>query len=168
MSSRGRRRLRHRFTAVLRDLNLPATFDVRELCAALGERRGRPIRLLALPGLSEVCGLWIATPTTDLIAYEKHTSAPHQDHIVLHEIGHLLCDHYPATLTPAEQAHVLLPNLDPAMVRRVLGRAGYSSAEEREAELFASMLGQQTGFAHHGDSAADRLRSALEDGGDRG
>ncbi|MEV7043973.1 hypothetical protein [Amycolatopsis sp. NPDC051061] len=168
MSSRGRRQLRHRFAAVLRDLDLPASFDVPTLCAALGERRGRPIRLLPLPGLSEVCGLWIATETTDLIAYERHTSAPHQDHIVLHEIGHLLCDHYPASLTPAEQMRLLLPSLDPAMVRRVLGRAGYSSVEEREAEFFASMLGQHTGSAHRGDSVADRLRSALEDGGDRG
>ncbi len=168
MSARGRRQLRHRFTAVLRELDLPAFFDVPALCAALGERRGRPIRLLPLPGLSEVCGLWIATETTDLIAYERHTSAPHQDHIVLHEIGHLLCDHYPASLTPAEQMRLLLPSLDPAMVRRVLGRAGYSSVEEREAEFFASMLGQHTGSAPRGDSVADRLRSALDDGGDRG
>ncbi|MEV6626325.1 hypothetical protein AB0M83_37510 [Amycolatopsis sp. NPDC051106] len=168
MSSRGRRQLRHRFSAVLRDLDLPASFDVPALCAALGERRGRPIRLLPLPGLSEVCGLWIATDTTDLIAYERHTSAPHQDHIVLHEIGHMLCDHYPASLTPAEQMRLLLPSLDPAMVRRVLGRAGYTSVEEREAEFFASMLGQHTGLAQRGDSVADRLRSALEDGGDRG
>ena len=168
MSSRGRRQLRHRFSAVLRDLDLPASFDVPALCAALGERRGRPIRLLPLPGLSEVCGLWIATDTTDLIAYERHTSAPHQDHIVLHEIGHMLCDHYPASLTPAEQMRLLLPSLDPAMVRRVLGRAGYTSVEEREAEFFASMLGQHTGLAPRGASVADRLRSALEDGGDRG
>ncbi|GLY39822.1 hypothetical protein Amsp01_058450 [Amycolatopsis sp. NBRC 101858] len=168
MSSRGRRQLRHRFAAVLRDLELPASFDVPALCAALGKRRGRPIRLLPLPGLSEVCGLWIATDTTDLIAYESNTSAPHQDHIVLHEIGHMLCDHYPATLTPAEQMRLLLPSLDPAMVRRVLGRAGYSSVEEREAEFFATMLGQHTGLSHRGDSVADKLRSALEDGSDRG
>jgi hypothetical protein len=63
---------------------------------------------------------------------------------------------------------LLLPSLDPAMVRRVLGRAGYTSVEEREAEFFASMLGQHTGLAQRGDSVADRLRSALEDGGDRG
>jgi hypothetical protein len=168
MSSRGRRQLRHRCAAVLRDLRLPGSFDVPTLCAELGARRGRPIRLLPLPGLSEVCGLWVATDTTDLIAYERHTSAPHQDHIVLHELGHLLCDHFPASLTPAEQARLLLPSLDPAMIRRVLGRAGYSSVEEREAEFFASLLGQRAGLSHRGDSVADRLRSALEDGGDRG
>ncbi|SFW85809.1 hypothetical protein [Amycolatopsis australiensis] len=162
------RRLRHRFAAVLRELHLPRSFDVPTLCAELAARRGRPIRLLPLPGLSEVCGLWIATETTDMIGYEQHTSAPHQDHIVLHEIGHMLCDHYPASLTPAEQARLLLPNLDPAMISRVLGRAGYSSEEEREAELFASLLGQRAGVAPRGDSATDRLRSALDDGGDHG
>lgn len=162
--SRVGRRVRRHCAAILRDLRLPVPFDVRAVCAELADRRGRPITLLPFPGLSELCGLWVATDTADLIAYEQHTTAPHQDHIVLHEIGHLLCAHYPASLTLDEQARLVLPNLDPEMVRRVLGRTGYSSAEEREAEFFASLVGGQAGFSPSGDSAADRLRSALDDG----
>ncbi len=163
-----RRKLRRRCTALLRDLRLPDSFDIATLCAELSTRRGRPIRQLPLPDLFDVCGLWIATDTADLIAYEQHTSAPHQDHIVLHEIGHMLCDHYPAALSPAEQARLLLPDLDPNMIRRVLGRTGYSSVEEQEAEFLASLLGQHIRPADHDDSVAGRLRSALENGRDRG
>jgi len=165
-----RRKVRRRCAEVLRDLGLPDHFDVPTLCAELSARRGRPIRRLPVPNLFDVCGLWIATDTADLIAYEQHTTAPHQNHIVLHEIGHMLCDHYPATLSPAEQARLLLPKLDPDMIRRVLGRTGYSSVEEQEAEFLASLLAQRVRPARHDDddSAAGRLRSALENGGSGG
>jgi hypothetical protein len=168
MTRSGRRRVRRRCDAVLRQLSLPTPFDVRALCEGLAAQRGRPIRLLPLAGLTGVCGLWIATDTTDFIAYEQHTTPPHQDHIVLHEIGHMLCEHYPATVTPAEQARLLLPSLDPAMVRRVLGRTGYTSVEEQEAEIFASLVGQRREFARTSDPLTDRLRSALDDGGGHG
>ncbi|MFG1643918.1 hypothetical protein ACGFMK_26810 [Amycolatopsis sp. NPDC049252] len=168
MSRSGRRRVRRRCDAVLRQLSLPAPFDVRTLCDGLAARRGRPIRLVPLPGLTDVCGLWIATDTTDFIGYEQHTTPPHQDHIVLHEIGHMLCEHYPVSVTPAEQARLLLPSLDPAMVRRVLGRTGYTSVEEQEAEIFASLVGGRAEFARTSDPLTDRLRSALDDGGAHG
>ena len=158
--------VRRRCAKVLRDLDLPASFDVPTLCAELSARRGRPIQQLPVPNLFDVCGLWIATDTVDLIAYEQHTSAPHQHHIVLHELGHMLCDHFPATVSPAEQVRLLMPNLDPNMIRRVLGRTGYSSVEEQEAEFLASLLGQRLSPAQHDNSAAGRLRSAL--GNDRG
>jgi hypothetical protein len=154
-------RLRRRCASALRGLRMPVPFDVHEFCSALAARRGRPIRLLPLPGLTEVCGLWVATAGFDLIAYERNTTRPHQDHIVLHEIGHMLCDHYPTSLTPAEQVRLLLPSLDPAMVSRVLGRAGYGSTEEREAEFLASLIRQHAESARVGGSVTDRLRSAL-------
>jgi hypothetical protein len=152
------RRLRKRCEARLRDLPLPVPFDARALCAQVARRRGRPIRLLPLAGLTGVCGLWIATDTTDLIFYEQVTTPPHQEHIILHELSHLLCDHYSA----APDAATLLPSLDPEVVRRVLGRAGYSTDEEREAELLASLIRQRAG---RGATLADRLRAALGDGG---
>ncbi|WP_314175805.1 hypothetical protein [Streptomyces winkii] len=168
MIRNSRRKVRRRCAAVLRDLRLPDSFDVPTLCAELSARRGRPIKQLPVPNLSDVCGLWIATDTADLIAYEQCTTVPHQNHIVLHEIAHMLCDHYPVTLSPAEQARLLLPSLDPDMVRRVLGRTGYSSVEEQEAEFLASLLGQYARPAPHDDSVVGRLRSALENGRGRG
>lgn len=161
MSEPGRRRIRRRCTALLRDLPMPVPFDARALCEKVAERRGRPIRLVPMTGLGGVCGLVVATGETDLIFYEQVTTPPHQEHIILHELSHLLCDHDRAASDLAVEH--LLPDLDPRMVRRVLGRAGYSSVEEREAELLASMI-RQRARSHVDGSLADRLHAALEDG----
>ncbi|ONI88787.1 hypothetical protein ALI22I_17540 [Saccharothrix sp. ALI-22-I] len=136
-------RVRKRHAALLRDLPAPVPFDARALCEGLAERRGRSIRLIPVTGLGDLCGMWVATDTADLIFHEADTTPPHQDHIILHEVAHLLCDHYPASLSVADHARVLLPDLDPDMVRRVLGRAAYSTVEEREAELLASLIRQR-------------------------
>jgi hypothetical protein len=137
-------------------------FEVDALCNRIAARRGRPIRLLPIAGLTGVCGLWIATDATDIIFYEQDTTPPHREHIVLHELSHLVCDHYPASLSLAEQARMLLPDLDPALVRRVLGRTGYSSEQEREAELLASLIRQR---GHAGTTLTDRLRAVLDGDG---
>jgi hypothetical protein len=143
-----------RLRRILRDLPMPEPFDARTLCARVAEQRGRPMRLVPMSGLTGVCGLWVATDTTDLLFYESDTTAPHQEHIILHELAHVLCDHYPSGL----DTQGLLPSLDPAMVRRVLGRAGYSTKEEREAELLASMIRQHA----TGGTLGDRLRTSLD------
>jgi hypothetical protein len=104
----------------------------------------------------------VATAATDLICYERVTTPPHQEHIILHELGHLLCDHR-ASAALAAQVERLLPSLDPEMVRRVLGRAGYSCAEEREAELLATLI-RQRARTHAGATLTDRLHDALDAG----
>jgi hypothetical protein len=160
-----RRRFRKRCADLLRTLPMPVPFDVRRLCELLADQRGRPIRLVAMPGLTGVCGLWAATDTTDMIFYERDTTPPHQEHIILHELGHVLCDHRRTSSSLGSQVEELLPSLDPEMVHRVLGRAGYSSEEEREAELLASLI-RQRARSHGGGTLTDRLHAALEDDGD--
>jgi hypothetical protein len=141
---------------------MPVPFDAHELCAMVAARRGRPIRLVPMDGLTGVCGLWVATASTDLIFYERVTTPPHQEHIILHELSHVLCDHQrAASAALGSQVEELLPNLDPEMVHRVLGRAGYTSEEEREAELLASLIRQRAG-SHTGGTIVDRLHDALE------
>jgi hypothetical protein len=144
---------------------MPVPFDARVLCEKIAARRDRPIRLVAMDGLTGVCGLWVATATTDLIFYEQVTTPPHQEHIILHELGHLLCDHRRSSSALGPQVEQLLPNLDPAMVHRVLGRAGYTSDEEREAELLASLI-RERARSHGGSTVTDRLHATLEDDGD--
>lgn len=159
-----RLRLRRRCRARLRDLPLPVPFDVHALCERVAARRGRPIRLVPVGGLTGVCGLWIATDTTDLICYERDTTRPHQEHIILHELSHMLCDHFPVSLPGKPGTAGLFPDLDPAMVRAVLGRAGYPSDEEREAETLASLIRQRA--TTRPDGTHTRLHDALDD--DRG
>jgi hypothetical protein len=130
-----------RCRARLDELDLPRPFDVRALCADVGRRRGRPVELveMALPAEAPG-GLWISTEHSDHIVFERATSPLHQEHIILHELSHILCGHTGGSRISGEHAARLFPRLDPGMVRRVLGRTGYGSAEEQEAEMLASMI----------------------------
>jgi hypothetical protein len=162
------RRLRRRCEARLRDLPLPRPFGARALGEVVAVRRNRPLRILPMTGQSGVLGLWLATDDADLVFFEQATTPPHQEHIILHELCHLLCDHYASPLPVADFAQALLPGLDPEMVRRVLQRTSYTEVEEQEAELLASLIlqrAQQESTAEPertcGEDLADRIASAL-------
>ncbi|MEV0050400.1 hypothetical protein AB0H34_07890 [Saccharopolyspora shandongensis] len=121
-----------------------------------------------MTGNSGVLGLWLATADIDLVFYEQATTLPHQEHIILHELCHLLCDHYAAPMPIADFAQALLPGLDPEMVRRELRRTSYTEVEEQEAELLASLIlqrAQQDSVAAPestcGEDLAERIASAL-------
>ncbi|GAA0393607.1 hypothetical protein GCM10009530_51270 [Microbispora corallina] len=143
--SSGLRELRRRCEARLDELTLPVPFDARALCRTVADKRGRPILLQPLAGRSGLWGLWVATETSDFIFYEESTTPPHQEHIILHELSHLLCDHYGAAVPGGDHTRLLMPSLDPEMVRRMLGRTTYSAVEEQEAELLASLIRQRAG-----------------------
>ncbi|MFC5919079.1 hypothetical protein [Streptomyces pulveraceus] len=89
---------------------------------------------------TEACGLWLSTETDDHIFFETRTSPLHQEHIVLHEIGHLLFDHQ--MLGDGDHAGIgaLLPDLSPRLVQRLLARTNYSTRQEQEAEMLASLI----------------------------
>jgi hypothetical protein len=131
--------LRRRCESIARRLPMPWPYDARRLCELVSAGRGRPILLLELPGEEEMAGAWLATDDTDLIFYRPHTTPPHQDHIILHELSHVICGHYPAPKL-TDQRHLLFPDLSPALVGRVLSRTTYWSQEEQEAELLASLI----------------------------
>ncbi|MFI6151438.1 hypothetical protein ACIBCA_01935 [Kitasatospora sp. NPDC051170] len=132
--------------ARIHDLAIPRPFSVEALCERLARERGRPLHLLPLPGPpgpGQPCGMWIATPTVDYVFHAHGTSALHRQNIVLHELGHMLCEHTGlggAELTP------MFSSLDPAMVGRVLARGGYSSPQEEEAELMAALILERAGW----------------------
>ncbi|WBO68678.1 ParH-like protein [Streptomyces camelliae] len=122
-------------------LSLPRPFDAAVFIAALAAERGRPIDLVPVAGRTDTpCGLLVTTDRADCIVYAADTTALHQQHILLHEAAHLICGHHeaPPSLSPA--ARVLLPNLPPSLVERVLGRTVYTEPQEREAELVASLI----------------------------
>jgi len=142
-SSRSLRELRRRARQRLRELRLPSSVDLAGVIRLLAEARARPIVLQPVNGIGgQTMGAWIPTLDVDLILYEQRTTRLHQDHIVLHELSHLICGHQAKVLEPAAAAE-LFPDLRPDAVRAVLARHGYSSAEEVEAEVLASVLSQQ-------------------------
>ncbi|MEU7905251.1 hypothetical protein [Actinoplanes sp. NPDC049118] len=140
---------RQRCRDIVRDLDIPSPFDVHEFCRRLGDKRGRPILLLPmdLPPDSP-CGLWMSTERQDYVFYQKATSGPHQLLIILHEIGHLLCDHRIGPVLSDELSTLLAPDLDPALIKSMLGRSHYSQESEHEAETVATLiLGEVSRFA---------------------
>ncbi|MFL6120061.1 hypothetical protein [Actinophytocola sp.] len=130
-----------RCAARLADLDIPRPFDVAAFCAGVGRRRGRPLTLLGhdLPA-GGPHGFCVSTRNADYIVYERATSPLHREHIILHEVSHLLCGHTGGDALDADRAGRLFPTLDPTVVARVLGRSSCSTEEEQEAELLASMI----------------------------
>ncbi|MBI0298421.1 hypothetical protein JBE04_29150 [Streptomyces sp. PRKS01-29] len=147
-------------------LELPHALSVQELCRHLAARRARPLRLHALPpeaATHGTCGLWLATDAEDHIFYEHRTVLLHQEHIVLHEIGHLLFDHHTMASGAEGGWAALLPDLDVRTVQRLLRRTNYATEEEQEAELFASLLGSRinNSYGQRPDGILGRLEVAM-------
>ncbi|MGW2339520.1 hypothetical protein [Streptomyces sp. NPDC001661] len=142
---------------------------VEVLCQQLGERRGRPIRLVAHPlPVPGPFGVWIATDSADYILYQRETSKTHQDHIILHEVGHIMADHH-GVETDDAFLNSTVPHLSPGTVTRALRRTSYDEAHERQAELvatiileWASVLDRVTPHQAH-DSSMQRVQTALGD-----
>jgi hypothetical protein len=152
-----------------RATGMPAPFELAAFLAAYSESfSGRPIELLALAPdemPAGTCGLWLALAGRDVIGFPAGAARTHRDHIVLHEVGHMLAGHR-GILDPGPAA--LLPDLDPEMVRAVLGRSVYSDIQEQEAELIASLILQRSLTTtptppRAYDPVVDRLRRALDD-----
>jgi hypothetical protein len=143
--------LRQRCERLLREVEVPEPFDVRVFADAISRRRGRPLRLLAKSSPIGPCGMWLALPETDLVFYEAATSRLHREHIIVHELAHLLAAHEPGEPLDAALLSSLLPSLDPSVVRRVLARTTYSAVEEQEAEMIASLV-----LAHAGRTISER------------
>ncbi|HWH01081.1 MAG TPA: hypothetical protein VNV66_17610, partial [Pilimelia sp.] len=144
MDSDGRLRRRMQRRARELGVRIPAPFSAERFCRDLGAARGRPIHLIPWDTTTATvpCGLWISTDRADYIVYERAAAAILREHIILHELGHLLLGHTGAPNLPDVTASFEL--LDAAVVERVLGRTGaYDAREEREAEVFASVVGEQ-------------------------
>jgi hypothetical protein len=155
-------------------LSLPVPFDVLTLCESMARQRRRPVRLMpTLVGLGSLCGAWIAGQSEDYIFYERDTSPLHRDHIVLHELGHILCGHSGSLVSADQYARLLMPDLDPALIRSMLGRSGYTSRQEREAELFAELIWERVRRAERrqhppeANEVLDRMQSTFGEVRDR-
>ncbi|MFD6156474.1 hypothetical protein [Nocardia sp. NPDC060255] len=135
-------RLRRRCRSLVSQMDLPAYADAQSLCRSLSERRGRPIFLHPLPPQNETqaCGLWLETDEDDHIFFEQQTSLLHQDHILYHELGHMLCDHDMQGIAESDAAGYVFTDLGQGLIRRLLGRTNYTTRQEQEAEMIAGLL----------------------------
>jgi sirohydrochlorin ferrochelatase len=131
---------RARVRTLLDAVPMPRPWSMNAWVDRLEAWRGREIDLVPVeyrPG--QPSGAWQARPGYDLIAYTEHTSALHQDHIIAHELGHLLCAHTGTCLMSEAEAADLAPDLAPRALSHLLTRVT-SDTDEYEAELIAVLL----------------------------
>ena len=148
------RTVQRRCEAALRAVDIPDPFDVGDFAAVISRRRGRRLTLLAKQTSLGPCGVWLALPDADYVFYEPHTSALHREHIVLHELGHLLFRHEPTESMDDAVLAELFPTLDRDMVRRVLGRTAPAQRRAPPAHTPAADLGHAglgRGYGDGGD-----------------
>ncbi|MCD9196421.1 hypothetical protein [Streptomyces albireticuli] len=140
------RNLRRRCRGIIGSIPVPDPFSATALCARLAERRDRPLRLLALPTPTvpgTPSGLLLSVEREDFILYDARTSPLHQEHIIVHEIGHLVCGHRSVAEDVQLERHLDLD--DPRSVRTVLPRIRYGDEQEREAEMIATLILEAAG-----------------------
>ena len=159
---------RRRVRRIIRELGLPRSFELRTLTEIIAARRGRPIVLTPMPlSVAGPSGLWLATASTDYVWFEQHTSPLHQHHIVLHELGHLVCGHGGPQSVQNLLAD-LAPQLSATTQAIMLARQhdAYQDLQETEAELFAHMLLGSTHAADRNpvppDDLSDEQRRLVE------
>jgi len=132
--------IRRQCESALEGVPVPNPFDINDFCRVISSRRGRALHLVPKQTRLGPCGVWLSLPDVDYVFYEPETSQLHREHIILHELGHLLCEHQPTEVIDEEVVAQLLPHLNPAVVQRVLGRTTYTAIEEQEAEMLASLV----------------------------
>ncbi|OKK02405.1 hypothetical protein AMK26_22355 [Streptomyces sp. CB03234] len=175
----------------LQDLGVTPPLDVDELCQAFSRRRGRPLYLreapLPKPGPS---GMWVEYEDYDVILYQQETTRLHQDHIKLHEIGHILVaeneaaaekaadeeteavsavDSDEETAVYVEGWATMLPVFSPEAIKRVAQRrCSYEDGEECSVELVATIILEWSSLLDGSAPLSDdpslrRVESALAD-----
>ncbi|GAA2977923.1 hypothetical protein [Actinokineospora diospyrosa] len=141
VSRRNLRTTRRECAALLARFDLPGQLDLAALCAHLAEVRGRALHVVPVSmRASEPCGIWVATQEADFIFYDETTTRAHREHIILHEIGHMICCHRGGGHLDEDTAAVFFPDIDPNLVRDMLARKDYSDDQEQQAEVMAYLL----------------------------
>ncbi len=134
MTSRHVRALAAGLVELLPDL--PKPWDVDVLCHRLSDARRRHLTVHAtdLPALPS--GFWYDDGACDRIFYRASAVGYHRDHIILHEICHMLAGHGASLQGLVDKARID----DTSRPRESTGFQSRSSLEEELAETFACMV----------------------------
>lgn len=136
-----REQARRECESLVATLDVPDPFDLTEMCTRLSAQLGRTIVLMSHAMVTGgLCGTWMRTAKADYVFYEQDTSPLHQQHIIFHEIGHILRRHVPGRELSADLARAMAPGIKLSDTFRVLGRDSYDDDDEFEAELIATLI----------------------------
>lgn len=127
--------LRRNLRATLRDAGIDHPMDMFEVCSRLSQYRSRPIIAMEYPlAANGPFGLWQPGRKAEWILFQPHTTPLHQQHIIAHELGHILCGHRPDSIDPGD-------GVEPGSFDwGALRRTAYDTEQEHDAELTATLL----------------------------
>lgn len=156
-----RREIRRRCEERLKTIRLPVPFDAYRFRdqIALATGRSIEIRLVAMPAGPH--GAWVRTSSQDYIFCEARTSRLHQQHIILHELCHILLNHHGIDLTDSDVASSGFPLLSTETLERLFHRGSYTSEEDQEAEMLASLIMRRVGLIEPEDHLRPERDEAL-------
>lgn len=161
-------RLRKQLRGDLSTLAVHSPISMEDVCRHLSQRRTKPILILPYPlEVPGPEGLWLSTPSAEYVLYQAETTFLHQQHIIAHEVGHIISDHCSDESDDGVWAE-LMPDIPPEVVRRALRRSGYDSEQEWTAEAIATMLLKAASVAElvHQPAQSARARRAQQALGD--
>lgn len=125
---------------------MPKDGDLEQMLSNLGTQRGRPIKVIehdfGPPGGPS--GQWYVMKDRDYIVIDKSASPSRRAVILTHEIAHMVLGHG-GEAARSDLIRVVAPDLDPALVERVLHRESYSTDDEAIAEEVATLLAVEHG-----------------------
>jgi hypothetical protein len=141
------RKVRQRCEAVVAELSLPPEAGLEEVCDLVAERVGRPVHTLTMPLGGVTSGMTILLEHELWICADQDTSAWHQAHVKLHEIGPLLMGHDQQAEVTEDALTLGAPSLDAGVAMRHMGigatfrrHHSYDKPAEMEAEIVAGLL----------------------------
>ena len=131
---------------ILADLGLDSTFTLTELHAAIEKKRQRSLYLIPRPmPTCGPCALWIRGDHADYVFYDNTTSSTHQYALIGHEFGHILFDDHAIEAETDELTSLLMPDLEPQCLPKLIARTTYERHREWRAEVFGSVVTQRLG-----------------------
>lgn len=133
------------FQALLRSADredgLPLTAE--DVCALLERQQGMTIQCCPASLGGHPYGLVLRGQGLCIILHERHTSAWHQEAIIMHECGHIYYGHQGTEDGTAAALRVLVPDAHDeqlsAIVQHTGGAEGHRPEDERQAETFATV-----------------------------
>lgn len=129
------RRLRRSLRTTLRAAGIDHPMDMVEVCHRVSQHRSRPIHATEYPlAANGPFGLWLPGRKAEWILFQPQTTPLHQQHIIAHELGHILCGHRPDPILPEDGVD------SGAFDWGALRRTAYDSHQEQDAETVATLL----------------------------
>ena len=132
------RQARNTATALMAQLPpIPEPWSMDTLCQRLLAQRGRALVLhsLNLPALP--FGLWYDDGKCDHIIYHAGIIGYHRDHIILHEVCHMLAKHNAVDQQALWEDENYRDDLISRLAQRAM-RSRYADFQEEIAEIFAT------------------------------